>query len=340
MKVGIYTPYLDTLGGGERYVLTVAEFFLRRKDNVDIFWKKDLKTEINDRFNIDLSRANFIPDFKTFGYDLIFFLSDGSLPLSFAKKTVIHFQNPFTYPNQKTLLNRVKLSRINCIVCNSKFTKSFIDKCYGVDSNILYPPVDTQSIIPGKKENLILSVGRFGNPKYQHSKKQEILIKAFKSLKIKGWKLALLGGLKDEYGEYFDELKGMITDLPIEMIANPDFETIKKYYAKAKLFWHAAGFEEDLNLHPEKAEHFGITTVEAMAAAGVPLVFNGGGQGEIITNGQNGYLWNTVEELVEQTKTLAHDSKLYEKVSEQASKRSSDFSKEKFFQKLNTICGF
>lgn len=335
MKVGIYSPYLDTLGGGERYVLTVAEYFLDRNDTVDIFWKDSgLKAKIEDRFNINISKANFTPNFKTFGYDLIFFLSDGSLPLSLAKKTIVHFQNPFTYPNQETLLNKIKLSRINFVVCNSEFTKSFIDKCYGVDSEVLYPPVDTQSFLPGKKENLILSVGRFGNPQFQHSKKQDILINAFATLKLKNWKLVLLGGLKQENKNYFESLKKKAKDLPIEIVSNPDFKNIRDYYSKAKFFWHAAGFGEDQNLHPEKVEHFGITTVESMSAGCVPLVFNGGGQREIITSGKNGYLWNTEEELVNQTKTLIGDQKHREEIAKQAIGRSADFSKQVFFQKL------
>jgi len=36
-------------------------------------------------------------------------------------------------------------------------------------------------------------------------------------------------------------------------------------------------------------EHFGITTVEAMAAGCVPLVYDSGGQAEIVSSGYNGY---------------------------------------------------
>ena len=37
MKFGFYSPYLDTFGGGERYMLTLASYF--SKDHiVDIFW--------------------------------------------------------------------------------------------------------------------------------------------------------------------------------------------------------------------------------------------------------------------------------------------------------------
>ncbi len=41
MKAGIYDPYLDTAGGGERYCLTLAETLLKNGWEVDIFWPAD-----------------------------------------------------------------------------------------------------------------------------------------------------------------------------------------------------------------------------------------------------------------------------------------------------------
>ena len=40
-RVAIYDPYLDTLGGGERYCLTVAEILLKKGYLVDLFWSGD-----------------------------------------------------------------------------------------------------------------------------------------------------------------------------------------------------------------------------------------------------------------------------------------------------------
>ncbi len=36
MRVAIYTPYLDTFGGGEKYMLTIAET-LSKDSTVDLF---------------------------------------------------------------------------------------------------------------------------------------------------------------------------------------------------------------------------------------------------------------------------------------------------------------
>jgi hypothetical protein len=43
MKIGIYSPYLDTVGGGEKYMLTIAEGF-SKENNVDVFLDSHLQT--------------------------------------------------------------------------------------------------------------------------------------------------------------------------------------------------------------------------------------------------------------------------------------------------------
>jgi hypothetical protein len=55
--------------------------------------------------------------------------------------------------------------------------------------------------------------------------------------------------------------------------------------------WHATGYGFDAEQYPAKQEHFGMTTVEAMSAGAVPVVLNTGGQREIVTHGDDGFLW-------------------------------------------------
>ena len=101
-------------------------------------------------------------------------------------------------------------------------------------------------------------------------------------------------------------------------------------FKKARIYWHAAGFDEDLKTHPERAEHFGLTTLEAMAASCVPFAFAGGGQKDIITDGYNGFLWNSKEILAEKTHELLSNNTLYKKIAKNALKSVKLYSIEKF----------
>ncbi len=351
MKVGIFSPYLETMGGGERYLLTVAEFFQDRGDAVDIFWSGDSdKTQLTRLFNLNLEKVKFVPDvfFNNVGlkdkllvttkYDLIFFLSDGSIPSSLATKNILHFQRPFNLPNQKTLFNKIKLSRFSTIVCNSKFTQRSIDQTFGVKSRVLYPPVDIKNFTPGKKENLILSVGRFFAP--SNPKKQDILIDIFAKAvhtDFKNFKFVLVGSVTGDSQSAIAKLRTRAKNLPIQIICDASFPELKKLYSQAKFFWHAAGFGQDLQQHPDRAEHFGMSTVEAMSAGAVPIVFGAGGQLEIVEESVSGNFWQTPAELIKKTTALITNPRLTSEISKNAVLRAKDFSKEKFFQHLNEI---
>ena len=155
MKFGFYSPYLDTFGGGERYMLTLASY-LSKDHIVDIFWDDPaIKAPLARFLKIDLTNTRFVKNifkasffkkiFSTFGYNFIFILSDGSVPLTLASRNVLHFQVPFNFP-PVSLRTKVKLTRYGWIVTNSNFTKSYIDKSFGVDSKVIYPPVDVKRI--------------------------------------------------------------------------------------------------------------------------------------------------------------------------------------------------
>lgn len=379
LKAGIYDPYLDTLGGGERYCLTVAEILSQNGYNVDLFWSGDpaLLAKAMDRFALDLKSVKIVKDIFnlplrhlelaednlitinrhiqktsniinkyriTKNYQLFFYLSDGSLPFIFSQKNILHMQVPFHFhPNiQQKIYTYFKAKLFSRIICNSEFTQSFIKKYLGCSSVVLYPPVDILKLNSAKiKTNSILSVGRFDN--ILNAKKQDILIDAFKKLFRQqpglNWKLILIGGslLSEETNSFLKYLKKLASGFPVEFLVNPGFEVLKKNYSEAKIYWHAAGYGVDEDLHPESTEHFGISTVEAMASGAVPIVVNKGGLKEIVNNNQNGFLWQDVNTLVNQTLSLIKSPQKLNLLSQAALLSSQQFSKENFQKKLISV---
>lgn len=352
MKALVYDPYLDTMGGGERYALTFAMALVANGYSVDLAWKDESVLKLaKTRFNLDLtsikinqaayqdlslSAGLLARYFRTHDYDLVFWVSDGSLPYLFGKKNFIHYQTPFKKIGGNPINNLLKTLRINRFIFNSNFTANVIKRQLPfISSTILFPPIDTDNFKKGKKGNIILSVARFDSP--SHAKRQDVLIKAFSKLfrQQKDYRLVLAGAVKGEGGkDYLSVLHKAVGELPIDIIPNPTFTELKELYSKAKIFWHAAGYGINETVEPEKVEHFGISTVEAMSAGAVPAVIDRGGQREIIDSG-TGYLCDSIEELVSSTLLLINSPEKLKIMSGKAIERSKYFSVKVFEEKIH-----
>jgi glycosyltransferase involved in cell wall biosynthesis len=89
--------------------------------------------------------------------------------------------------------------------------------------------------------------------------------------------------------------------------------------------------------YPERTEHFGMSTVEAMSAGCVPVVVNKGGQKEIVSHGKSGYLWNTLDELVDQTVLLMNDPEHRSRMRQHARERFHDFDRQHFSSRVISL---
>lgn len=355
MKVAIYSPYLDTLGGGERYMMTIAQV-LSNGHVVDVlldshlysFGKDKIKNDLEKRFNLDLLKVEFKKApigkdsssinrlFFLSSYDLLIYLTDGSIFYPTSKKNILHIQSPLAGPSSKSLWGKFKLKGWDLIIYNSKFTQDNSKNYWQKDSMVIYPPVDIDKIKPLEKKKYILSVGRFFG--YLKDKKHEFMIDAFRKLKensgLDEWSLHLAGSASLGDKKYLADLKKKAKGLDIRFYPNLEYEGLVKLYGEASIYWHASGYQED---DPTKMEHFGISTVEAMAAGCVPVVIAKGGQKEIVEHGQSGFLWSNLSDLEILTKRLIREVKLWKDLSAKSKIRAKVFSKEKFKEKINQI---
>ena len=347
MKIGFYSPYLNSLAGGERYVLTLASDWSTACD-VDVFWDDtEILGRAGARLNLDVSRLRTVKNVFASGglfarfqatkkYDLIFVLSDGSIPLIWSKIGILHFQRPFIGVKGRSSISKFKLKKFQKVVVNSRFTKSYIDQEFGVNSLVIYPPAQTNLFKPGKKEKMILSVGRFSQA--TTNKKQKEILEIFRSIsqKHKDWRLVLAGGMLEADKSYVDELRRTAGGWPVEILTNISFNELTNLYAKASIYWQSTGFGQK-GIDPAAEEHFGIAVVEAMSAGCVPMVFNGGGLPEIISNGKDGYLWNTAAELIENTQKIISSSTTKNKIAKSATIKAKDFDESVFLNKFDGL---
>jgi len=232
---------------------------------------------------------------------------------------------------------RRRMRTYSTITSISEFTRKWTREYWEVDSKVIYPPVDTTGAA-GPKDNVVLSIGRFSTT--GHPKKQDEIIRAFNdlgALQQSGWRHHSIGGLSELPADrdYFAGLEAMAGPAT-SLFTNVTRAEIKQQLSQAKLFVHAAGFGEPED-KPEATEHFGIATVEAMAAGAVPIVVNRGAQPEIVNHGVSGFVWNTPEELKHYIVELATDENKREQMARAARERAELFSRRNFLSRMQAL---
>jgi GT2 family glycosyltransferase/glycosyltransferase involved in cell wall biosynthesis len=215
-------------------------------------------------------------------------------------------------------------------IANSNYTASHVRDRYGTqDVMVIYPSIGPDELRPGLKEPMILHVSRFALPSAFADKAHLAMIQAFKQLcnrGLDGWRLILVGATLDEAeAVYASHLARHASGFPIDIKPNLSAAELRELYSRASIYWHATGFSVS---EPAAQEHFGLTILEGMAAGAVPIVFNSGGPPEIVTHGEQGFLFNSVDELVNLTWEVATRPALWKKLSQRARRRAYDFSDE------------
>jgi GalNAc-alpha-(1->4)-GalNAc-alpha-(1->3)-diNAcBac-PP-undecaprenol alpha-1,4-N-acetyl-D-galactosaminyltransferase len=165
-----------------------------------------------------------------------------------------------------------------------------------------------------ERENIILSVGRLIN-----SKHHDRLIRIFKKISHKGWKLVIVGGdaIKENN---FNKLSHLITDLGLEgkVILTGDQKNVEEYYLKSKIFAFTSSIEGFPNV------------VGEALSAGLPVIAYDciAGPSEMIADGENGYLVPVFDDSMFQKKlqTLMSDEALIRSMGDKAKKSIQKFS--------------
>jgi len=231
------------------------------------------------------------------------------------------------------------LDTYDVLLANSAYTARWTERLWGRAAEVLPPPVASRP--GGAKGNVILSVGRFFDAASGHSKKQLEMARAFRSLVedhgVEGWELHLVGGCAPAYRDYAMAVRRELLGLPAEVHFNAPGEDLADLLARASVYWHAAGMGEDLERHPDRAEHFGIAVVEAMSAGAVPVVFAAAGPAEIVRDGVDGRHVHDAAELAAATAALVRDPGRRAAMAAAAVERARAFERSVFDERLHAV---
>jgi glycosyltransferase involved in cell wall biosynthesis len=234
------------------------------------------------------------------------------------------------------------LKQYDVILANSRYTETWIERLWGSEADILYPPIDVADIHPKEsREKAILTVGRFFAPGLGHAKRQLEMVRFFGQMVraggLPGWTLHVVGGCEESQVPYLDKVRAAAAGLPVQIHANAARSLVHELMASSAVFWSATGYGEDEENAPWAQEHFGMTTAEAMAGGCVPVVIDRAGQREIVRDGVDGFRWRTVEQLATRTRELATDEELRARLSASATARAQEYSDEAFAQRWREI---
>ena len=147
---------------------------------------------------------------------------------------------------------------VDKFIANSKFIAKRIWKVYRRESEVIYPPVDTNYFqLGGKKENFYLTVSRM-----VPYKRMDLIVAAFS--KMPDRKLIVIGD-----GPDMDKIK-KVSASNVQILGRQSSEIVRDHLQRAKAFVFAA--EED----------FGIIPVEAQSCGTPVIAFGKGGALETV----------------------------------------------------------
>lgn len=199
--------------------------------------------------------------------------------------------------------------RVDHFVANSKYVAKRIEKFYGREASVIYPPVQLSYFQEcGKKEGYYMTASRF-----VPYKRIDLIVEAFSQMPDQ--KLVVVGD-----GSEWEKVKKK-AKANIELLGYQKDGVLKELLQKAKGFVFAA------------VEDFGIVPVEAMACGTPVIAFGKGGACETVISGKTGLFFaeQTISSLIEAVRR-------FEKMewdSSQCRKRAEDFSLDRFNSQFN-----
>jgi len=373
LTIGIYDHALHTIGGGQRYIATLAAT-LQDQFSITFLTNKPVTlAQIEAWYGLDLSQCQLeviplpffdqqnaavdgtwvTPEMAENPFDLVSEKSrEFDIFINANQLTKVKPQSPISiffchFPDSWRDVH-FAADRYTLIITSGQYAQRWIRKLWNLEPTLcLYPPIETPSLefhsseaftqFIAQRDRLILSVARFDTG---GNKKQLELIQAFQKLRqiypelCQDWQLILVGG-SSENSAYLQRLQIEVAqDSAIQIQVNLPLEDITKLYRQASFFWHLCGLDE---FQPERVEHFGMVTVEAMQQGCIPIVFDGGGQREIVEAGISGERVQTIEELVAKTAALMTQPERRFEMAKQAIQRGQRFSRSRFETRVEDL---
>ncbi len=335
--IGIYNEYWNTFGGGEKHALDFAFFFLKKGYKVYLISKTNFDEEkLYAYFGLNLSNAQklivgSVTPILTSRFDIFINSTFKSNLISLARKSFYIVSFPHSSISDECLQSYTFLH-------NSDFTEFWSQKLWSKHkSKIIYPILGFEekdhfyNIKNNKpKDKFILNIGRFNLE--GHCKNQHLISKIFRKLlsenKISDeWQLVFVGSVdykSNSSVEHLDLTKSNSNQKNTKFFINASREIVESFYKDSAIYVHATGLGINDEINPEKCEHFGISTFEALMNGCINVVYGKGGPSMQVKDIKNSFTFINEKELEEK---IIEAVKLFESPQNKSNKIKDEISK-------------
>ncbi len=362
---GVYSPFPLQHGGGEKYILTVAQGLSERFNTFFISLHRYSKAKINmvaRDLDVNIDNITFLTYDEAISivpFDIFVSMGNEIVPAcpALGKKSFFHCQFPFPLRNVGHY-GFDRLSNYNAFIVNSEYTKENIVKTLQVyrqellPVHVCAPPINKSKyqetkLLPSiddlsKSRPLrVISVGRF--IRHGHCKCQNIIVEIIKKLEDSlqvPCQLDFCGSVSTHSDDqsYLNDIIEMAKEMNINFHVPASRQKLLTLYNQADIYIHATGYNVTPLVFPERMEHFGITVVEAMMYGCVPFVIGQGGPKEIVSDGINGYHFLDIDEAAYKILhflELPSDARM--EIHKAAIDRSNQFEVQKFVERIQEV---
>lgn len=217
------------------------------------------------------------------------------------------------------------------ILTNSTWTAAQIFRAHHIVADVVHPPVDVEyfsrALSSDRRERVIVTVCRF-----TPEKRVERIVDV--AAKLRDYTFIIMGSAGEGSKHVVEGVKRRVKELGLSNVVvkvNVPRDEILEHYRYARYY-----------LHPEYAEHFGMSVVEAMAAGLVPIVYRDGGAWYDVVSRVSGMLgYRTIEEVPNIVRRVDGEHQLYERLRERSAEVSKLFNygsfKESLLEEVNYV---
>ncbi len=234
-----------------------------------------------------------------------------------------YLSTPYEFLVRLIAKNKAHNIENNLSLTNSRFMQGVIAECYKINAQIIYPSLfDPLALKPAQSTVRAFRIACVGRVCSDKNTLELMDLFSLIHMHLPALELMVAGNATDK--SYFNAVKERAKELDIPVVFKTDISRVEiEDVLKTSLFF----------INPKNYEHFGIATLESIAAGCLPIVHRSGGSVEIVPAPE--LQFENGPDLVDKLQKLISDPALQESLKETLQNHVESFSINRFYHELD-----